>query len=124
MELTGNQMYENLKKIVKKKGWDLKDICKKMDINDSTLKSGIENKTIKLYNLLKLSEILNVDYKKIIEGEEEIHQAEEPQAPYKKENLTVLNTALQDCRKEKERAWEMVEFLKSQLRDNKKKEAG
>jgi len=45
MEMSGNQMYENLKKIVRKRGRILKDVCKEIDINENTLKSGITNKT-------------------------------------------------------------------------------
>jgi transcriptional regulator with XRE-family HTH domain len=53
----------------------------------------------------------------------EANKVQEEIPVYKKDEISVLKSALEDCRKEKERAWEMVNWLQGQVDELKKKEA-
>lgn len=116
MQATGGEIHARVKKIAKNRGLTMKELCKKLDISENGIKYGLINKTIKLNTLLNMASVLNVDYKKIIEGEDSNYVQEEISAYGNKD----LRLALEECRKEKERAWQMVSWLQSKLDDDEK----
>jgi transcriptional regulator with XRE-family HTH domain len=60
------QRYENLKKIAKAKGYDMKELCKKIAMTPEGLKLAFTNDTIKLKTVISISEILGVSLDDLI----------------------------------------------------------
>jgi len=118
MYITGEQIHARVKKIAKSRGLTMKELAQKLDLSENGIKYGLIKKTIKLDTLLRMAMVLNIDYKKIVEGDDNNYLQEDIPAY----GNTDLRVALEECRKEKERAWNMVEWLQSKMDNGDKKE--
>ena len=70
MNYTGSQLYENLKRIIRKRGYTIKEICQKIGMTPEGLKLAFVNNSIKLSAAKELAELLEVRINEILMEED------------------------------------------------------
>jgi len=129
MEISGAQLYENVKKIAKSKGYTMNELCAELDMSTNGLKYTFEQKSLKLKILLRMADILGVHPKSLIEEpQSDFTQVEENPATYGNKYTDALER-IEDLYKKIERLQEENAGLREELAalqgtDDKKKEAG
>jgi len=107
MYYTGNQLYDNLKKIARKRGYTIKEVCQKIGMTPEGLKLAFINNSLKLFTAIELANLLGVKINEIL-MEKEISQAMEKDADSKNQYKDKYYKALE----EKDRIRDKLEELR------------
>jgi transcriptional regulator with XRE-family HTH domain len=131
VEISYNQIRENIRKLAKSKGYSINDLCEKLKITRNGFDYTFNNKAVKLSLIFDIADVLSVDYKKLIEGPDASSNiVQEDKATYEKNNQKYTE-ALEEIRglyREVSRLQEENALLREELaamrgNDNGKKEA-
>ena len=76
MYYTGNQRYDNLKKIARKRGYTIKEVCQKIGMTPEGLKLAFINNSLKVSTAMELANLLDMRINEIL-MEKEMSQAGE-----------------------------------------------
>jgi transcriptional regulator with XRE-family HTH domain len=66
MYYTGNQLYDNLKKIARKRGYTIKEVCQKIGMTPEGLKLAFINNSLKLFTAIELANLLGIKIDEIL----------------------------------------------------------
>ena len=118
MHITGSQLKTNIKRLANSKGYSLNELCDVINLTRNGFDYSIKNMTIKLATIIDIAKVLDVDYRKIIEGyQNEISSVDESSSEYGKNFKEKYYELLEENRE--------LRMKIEELRDNddKKKEA-
>ena len=121
MYYTGNQLYDNLKKIARKRGYTIKEVCQKIGMTPEGLKLSFINNSLKLFTAMELANLLGVKINEIL-MEKGISQATETDTDSKNQYKDKYYKALE----EKDRIRDKFEELREKyerLNENIKKDS-